>query len=623
MVRQRRARSRAMEMTGVARPAWLRIPRGVHAPQVCLDELDVTRRVLGLARRERGGAALVIALGLASALLEGLGLSLLIPLASLLSGGDGSGGPAAFAWLARSGILSPLGLAWLAIGLFLLGVATAYVNLVVSNVVAMRFADEMRRRVFELALRRRVAEIEGLPPGKFVNTLAAETWRVCDALFTVLGALVNIIAAMAFLCFLMILSPAYSFVLIATSAATACVVHLTTRAVRTLGEAAVGANETFMAHVWDALAGLRVVRGFGREEHERARFAVRSREVRETFRRLKLLSGAVGPIARGMTILMVAALVGLALARGDDVATLAGFLAIAWRMQPRIVGLMKARTGLRALDPSVREVEAALAGTARAVPAQRPNFEGLSDGVRFERVSARYPGSDRPALRDVSCDFRRGAMTAVAGRSGAGKSTLVAVLLGFLEPCGGRVMLDGAPLETVDRTAWARRVAFVDQGAFLFNASVRENVAYGDLDADESAIRAALRGAQAESFVDELPGGLDAVIGDRGCRLSHGQRQRIALARALLRAPDVLILDEATSALDAPTESALRDAVDAARRRCALIVIAHRRATIEAADAVVVLEEGRVVESGTPAALSRRGSTFAALYPDPPLFREA
>jgi ATP-binding cassette, subfamily B, bacterial MsbA len=226
-------------------------------------------------------------------------------------------------------------------------------------------------------------------------------------------------------------------------------------------------------------------------------------------------------------------------------------------------------------------------------------FPGLRRAIVLEGVSARYPNAERPALHDISCTIPFGQVTAIAGYSGAGKSTLVALLLRFIEPERGRVLIDGVPLERIAPESWHRRIAFVEQNAFLFNATVRENIGYGDLEADLPAIREAARVAQADAFIDALPKGYETPIGENGVRLSQGQRQRVALARSLLRRPDVLILDEATNALDRPTERALRDAIRVGGRDRAVIVIAHRRETIESANHVIVIDEGRIVEAGS------------------------
>jgi ATP-binding cassette, subfamily B, bacterial MsbA len=583
------------------------------------EEWATGARVLRLAHKERTMVFIVALLSLASAIFEGVGLSFLIPLAMMLTGGEMDFGIPVIgpllALLDEWVGLDPMHLILFVFGFFFLGIVVGYANVVLSNILAMGLAHRMRVRVFETALERPLARIESMPSGKFVNNLASETWRVSDATFVVINIVVQAITCFVFFGFLLLLSPFYTTILIAMTLVMATVVHLATRAVKGMGEAALAANEGFMAYVWDALAGLRVIRGFGREAHERARFSESSGRVSRIFIRLGIVSGLVGPITQLMTVAMVGTILGIAILRGDPVTTLIGFLAIAYRMQPRVSGILGARTTLRSLDASVTEVEKAVSEASPAPRSAQP-FQGLRRGVIIENVSARYPKAERPTLHDISCTFPYGQVTAVAGYSGAGKSTLVALLLRFIEPEHGRILIDGVPLSEIEPESWHRRIAFVEQNAFLFNASVRENIGYGDLTADLDAVREAARIAQADSFIAELPEGYDTFIGEHGVRLSQGQRQRIALARSLLRKPDVLILDEATNALDRPTEHALRTAIEEARHARAVIVIAHRRETIENADNIVVLDHGRVVEAGRPAELARRDGVYARLYVD-------
>ena len=584
-----------------------------------IQEIATALRVIDLAGKPYGAAALVVFLGLAAAVFEGIGLSFLIPLVAFATGTEANLaipviGPVLAqldAWIG----LSATNVVLFVVAFFFLGIVVGYLNMVVSTIVTMRVSHALRMRVFETVLTRPIALIESAPSGKFFNDLATETWHVCDAFLVVVRFVIQAITFLVLLGFLVAISPFYTLILLGMTAAMAIVVHLATRQVRGLGQSAVAANQAFMAYIWDTLAGLRVIRGFGHEAHEWTRFEDRSQRIRHVFTRLRILSGVVSPITQMMTVGMIALILGVAVYRGDPLSLLIGYLAIAYRMQPRVTALLGARTTLRGLEASVRSIEEALALHGTPDTGTR-DFAGLRDGIAFDRVSVRYPKADKPSLHDVSCSFSCGNITAVAGYSGAGKTTLVALLLRFLEPEQGQVLVDGVPLREIRPESWHRRIAFVEQNAFLFNASVRDNIGYSDLDADFDAIREAARLAQAEDFILELPQGYDTPIGEDGIRLSQGQRQRIALARALLRKPDVLVLDEATNALDRPTEEALRMAVGRAHRVRVVIVIAHRRETIETADQVIVIDQGRVAEAGTPDELARAGGIYARLYLD-------
>jgi ABC-type multidrug transport system fused ATPase/permease subunit len=229
--------------------------------------------------------------------------------------------------------------------------------------------------------------------------------------------------------------------------------------------------------------------------------------------------------------------------------------------------------------------------------------------VRFEDVCYAYDGGDRPALNDVSFTIQPGHQVALVGPSGAGKSTVVHLLLRFVEPTGGRITVDGMPLETIPPDGWRRRIAWTPQLPYLFHTSVADNIRLARPGAPLDDVIRAAQLAHADAFIRALPAGYDTPIGERGARLSGGQAQRIALARAFLKNAPLLILDEATSNLDPDTEALLIDAMHTLKQDRTVLIIAHRLSTVYQADQIVVLDGGRVVESGTHAdLLARRGA---------------
>ncbi len=228
-------------------------------------------------------------------------------------------------------------------------------------------------------------------------------------------------------------------------------------------------------------------------------------------------------------------------------------------------------------------------------------------------ASATRPGPDDKAIHDLSLDIAPGETVAVVGPSGAGKSTLFQLALRFYDPQEGRVTLDGVDLRDADPAEIRKRIALVPQDTVLFAASARDNLRYGRWDASEDEIVEAAKAANAHEFIAQLPGGYDSFLGESGARLSGGQRQRIAIARALLRDSPLLLLDEATSALDAQSERLVQEALERLMQTRTTIVIAHRLATVRAADRIIVMDGGRIVEEGNHASLSAAGGLYESL----------
>jgi len=241
-------------------------------------------------------------------------------------------------------------------------------------------------------------------------------------------------------------------------------------------------------------------------------------------------------------------------------------------------------------------------------------FTALQREICFEAVDLQYLPELSPALSEISFTLPKGQMLALVGPSGAGKSSIADLFTGLYAPSAGQIWIDGAPLNRLELDTWQQRLGVVSQDTFLFNATIAENICFGTPGVTHAHIEAACQAAQAAGFIESLPQGYDTLVGERGYRLSGGQRQRLSLARAILRDPELLILDEATSALDSQSERLVQEAIERFERNHTVLVIAHRLSTIVQADQILVLDQGRVVESGSHATLIAKGGLYRDLW---------
>lgn len=367
----------------------------------------------------------------------------------------------------------------------------------------------------------------------------------------------------------------------------------------------------------EAIRGFAVVRGFGGTVAENVRFEERSRYALKQDLKLARVDEISTPIIQWLTYSALAGLFWFGLdpqLRGSmDAGQFLAYITAASLVAKPLRQLTQVNARIQrgiAAAESVFEVldEAPEPGDGKP-PAAR-----LRGAYELRQLHFRYPGADEDALRGIDLRIAPGETLALVGRSGSGKSTLANLLAALLPAPPGQLYLDGDPMETLQLRALRRQIAFVSQQTTLFAATLRENIAYGDLaDADDEAVRTALAQANALEFVERLPAGLDTVLREEGDDFSGGQRQRLSLARAFLKDAPILILDEATSAQDAESEALIQQALQRILAGRTAIIIAHRLATVEQADRIAVLDDGRLVELGTHAELLERGGLYAQL----------
>lgn len=369
----------------------------------------------------------------------------------------------------------------------------------------------------------------------------------------------------------------------------------------------------------ETLVGIRIVKAFGREEAEERRFGDNNTAfLRATMKALQVSS--LG--SSHMEVIGVAGVAGII--------WYGGYLVIHGTMTPGdffsfLTAMFMAYTPLRKLGGANNTLQQALSAADRVFAVMdlenesdrdrgRNELAPISHALEFRHVTFQYEGSELPALSGIDLTVRAGEVVALVGSSGSGKTTLVSLLPRFYEPSGGAILIDGRDIRDCTLRSLRRQIGIVSQDTVLFDESVRYNIAYGREDATDEEIVEAARAAYAHDFIERLPEGYRTKIGENGVKLSGGERQRLAIARAILRNPPILILDEATSSLDSESERVVQLALANLMKNRTTLVIAHRLSTVQNADRILVLDRGRIVESGSHEELLRRGGLYKRLH---------
>lgn len=374
------------------------------------------------------------------------------------------------------------------------------------------------------------------------------------------------------------------------------------------------------ALLMDNLQGIRQIKSFGRERHEDARFGARAEDLRQgtltVMRAWSIYSPAMA-FASSLGIGLVLWFGGTqVLANKMTVGELVQFLlylGLFYEPIGRLHGLNQMLQSARAASERVFDImDAAEEQRSAGLGAQRPRPVSVRGEVRYENVGFQY-SADRVVLKSISLHAQPGQMTALVGPTGAGKSTLVNLLPAFYQATSGRVFIDGVDIRELPLETLREQISVVAQEPFLFNGSIRENILYGRLDASEADLHAAAKAANCHDFITRLPDGYDARVGERGVKLSVGEKQRVSIARALLKNAPILILDEATASVDTQTEKLIQEALERLMAGRTSFVIAHRLSTIRKADQILVLRQGEIVERGTHDELLATNGLYAKL----------
>ncbi len=517
----------------------------------------------------------------------------------------------------RVQLLWPIALAGL--GATIVQASSGYALSQLLGVAAQRAINDMRKRVQAHALRLPVANFDATQTGVLISRIMTDAEGVRNLVGTGLvqfvGGLVSAALGLGVLFYvnwqltLWILLLLLVFALLMTRAF---------KVLRPLFRERGKLQAEVTGRLNQSLAGVRVVKAYAAEKREQSVFQSGVDRLFENIRR-----SMTGVSATGAASMLVVGLVGCLLTVSGGRAILAGQMTLGdFLLYLVFIGLVVgpvveiASIGTQITDAfagldRIRELTSVPAEDAH--DAHRQACPQLDGEVRFERVGFEYEAG-KPVLYDISLVAPAGSTTALVGSSGSGKTTLVSLVLAFHRPTTGRVLVDGRDLAELRLADYRQHLGVVLQDNFLFDGTIGENVAFSRPQATRAEIEAACALAHCDEFLTRFEKGLDTVVGERGVKLSGGQRQRVAIARALLAQPRILVLDEATSSLDSESEAMIQDALRTLRQRSTTFVIAHRLSTIRAADQILVVEKGRIVERGTHAELLALGGRYRELH---------
>lgn len=478
----------------------------------------------------------------------------------------------------------------------------------------------LRQDMFEKLLSLPDSEFKKGDSGRLLNRFTVDAGNITSTATSVMTVLVReSLVVMSLLAVLFYMSWQLALIVVVIMPASVFVTRIFMKRLRRINRETIGTNAELTHVISEGINAQRVIKLFDGYQFERDRFKSVNSGLRRHQMRTAIADSALRPIAQIIIAIAVALAISVALREANSgvltVGSFAAFMAALAQIFDPIKRLTNVVSSMQRMLASAESVFTLIdqPGEDRDKGVDFP--APVRGHIRFQHVSHRFPNAEVDTLRDVSIELMPGQVVALVGSSGSGKTTLANMLARFVDPVAGQVTIDGTDLKDVSLHHLRANLSLVSQDVVLFDASIAVNVSYGALhDVTEDQIKDALKAANLLSFVESLPEGLQTQVGENATRLSGGQRQRLAIARALIKNAPILILDEATSALDNESERQVQASLETLMKGRTTLVIAHRLSTVQNADLIVVMDHGRILETGNHQELIARDGTYSALY---------